>query len=261
MKVYKFEKYNLERMAQKEVYELEEAFSFIVDKLPKQKLTPKKSFNKLDWAEGKNYNYAVLVDGDLTMLIRHYSDHITFWCKFIDKKKKYDKDKFFMFTYTVDRSKLSGNDSDARCDDNFIDIDLSIRSFIKVIKERDAHFLWNSVSCVIPEHCKVKIAFIGQEIYSYDLLIFGCEELDTLQQELFAENEMWQIIKKINVGDMVGNKKVVSVHTELSKHYSDPYYHSLGIKFDGDSSMTDVYSLTRYYFGKIKELLLNNLLN
>ena len=39
MKVYKFEKYELERLGQKEIYKMKDAFDFIVQKLGVQKKT------------------------------------------------------------------------------------------------------------------------------------------------------------------------------------------------------------------------------
>jgi hypothetical protein len=256
MNVYKFEKYGLEELGRKEVYKQKDAFDFIVEKLGIQK---KKKLSKMKWKEGKNYDYAVLQDDNVTLLIRKYSSHFTFWGYVKSKDKDDFQSEFFMFTYHTDRDKLSDDESDARCYDNFIDIDGSIESFIKVIKEGHAHLVWNSVSCVIPKWVDVKIGFVHSSIHSFDLLIFGCEELSTLQMQLFAENEMWKLIKLIKPGDKIGREVVKSVNTELPKQYSDPYYHGLGITFEKGSHMQDVYSLTMFCIKDIKEFFLNKL--
>ena len=256
MKVYKFEKYDFERLGQTEIHNSKKAFDFIVNKLGVQK---KKKLSKLKWNEGKNYDYAVMKDDNVTFLIRKYSNHFTFWGYFKNKENEYQSE-FFMFTFNTNKDKLKTNDEkDARCYDNFMDIDGSMESFIKIIKEGHAHLVWNSSACVIPEYCDVKVGFMGNQVYSYDLLIFGCEELSTLNIELFAENEMWTLIKKIKVGDVIGRKKVEYVKTELPKEYSDPYYYGLGVKLENDSNMHDVYSLTTYYLKEIKEYFLKEL--
>lgn len=257
MNVYKFEKYDFEKLGQKEIYKMKDAFDFIVEKLGSQ---TKKLVSKLKWREGKNYDYAVMKDGDVTLLIRKYQDHFTFWGYFNPPKSGTMSSEFFMFTYHTDRDKLkTDEEKDARSEDNFVDIDGSIESFIKIIKEGHAHLVWNSAACVIPKYCDVKMGFVRSSIHSYDLLIFGCEELSSLQMELFAQNEMWSLIKKIKPGDKIGREVVEYVKTELPKEYSDPYYHGLGIKFVGGNHMQDVYSLSRYHLGDIKEFFLKKL--
>jgi hypothetical protein len=259
MNVYNFKKYELESLGQKEIYKMKDAFDFIVKKL---KVQTKTKLSEMKWKEGKNYDYAVLQDENVTLLIRNYGVHFTFWGFFKAKEDDHRGSEFFMFTYHTDKDKLKTDDEkDARVDDNFIDIDLSIQSFIKVIKEGNAHMVWNSVACVIPKHCEVKIGFTGSSIHSFDLLIFGCEELSTLQMQLFAENEMWTLLKKVKVGDKIGRETVEYVNTVLPKQYSDPYYHGLGIKFVKGSHMEDVYSLTMFSFNEIKEYYLNKLVS
>lgn len=257
MNVYKYEKYKLEELMRKEIYKMKDAFDFIVQKLGVQKKT---KLSKMKWMEGKSYDYAVLQDDNVTLLIRHYRDHFTFWGYVKSKEKDDFQSEFFMFTYHTDRDKLMTDDEkDARCDNNFMDIDLSIASFIKVIKEGHAHLVWNSAACVIPKWVEVKIGFVHSSIHSFDLAIFGCEELSTLQSQLFAENEMWKLIKQIKPGYKIGREVVKSVNTELPKQYSDPYYHGLGITFEKGSHMQDVYSLTMFFINDIKEYFLNKL--
>ena len=139
---------------------------------------------------------------------------------------------------------------DARCDNSYLDVDGSMESILKLIKECRAYSLWNDHSVSIPKWIKVKVAVVGENISSFDLLVFAVEELSTLETQLYSENEMFDIIKRIKVGDVFGRSKVKRVSTELK----DGYYYSVGILTE-DGNFKDVYSLTMYYLKDVLSII------
>lgn len=223
---------------------LKSAFKFVVEKLGEQTVS---KISDLTWNEGKNYDWAVLRSDSVVMLIRKFRNHFTVFCDYKSKTVEYEKD-FSIFTYMTNRELLTDDESDERVDDPCIDIDASIESMLKVIKEGHSHLLSNSCAVHIPKHVVVKIGLVHKSIHSYDLLIYAAEEIGSLQDQLYSENEMWEIVKKIKVGDVVGRYKVVSTHTELI----DGYYHGIGLYLDDSKSFRDIYCLTSYY---LKDLL------
>lgn len=226
---------------------LKESFDFVVNKLGAQKV---KKISKLKWNEGKNYDWAVLKNDSVVMLIRKYRTHFTVFSEFTASEKY--KNNFSIFTYDTNEKLLSDEESDERCDNNYIDIDSSIDSMLKIIKEGHSHLLWNSSAVHIPKHVEIKIGIIDNSIHSFDLLVFATEELANIQTQLYAENEMWDMLKKLKVGDLVGKSK--SKIKSISIDLEDNYYHGLGLYFEGDS-FKDVYCLTMYYLNDILKLI------
>jgi len=253
MELLKFEKDTLTNFINYECKlprKIKKSFGFVVEKLGEQNV---KTISKLKWKEGKNYDWAALRSGNIRMLIRKYHLHFTFYCeftKFVDHP--YKDVEFSIFTYYSDTDLLkTDQEKDARCDDNFIDIDESFDSMLKIINEGRAHLLWNSYSVNIPKHVEIKIAMLGPSIYSFDKLVFAAEELSNIEIEVFAEIDMWNILKKIKVGDMVGKSKI----SGISKTLKDDYYHGLGITLSDDNSFKDVYSLTNWYLEDMLKLI------
>lgn len=227
---------------------IKKSFKFVVEKLGEQAV---QKISNLKWLNGKNYDWAVLRSESVLLLIRKYRYHFTFYCEFVDPTNSTYRDvEFSIFTYYSNTSLLKTDDEkDERCENNFIDIDESLSSMLKVIKEGHSHLLWNSAAVDIPKHVSIELAMIDQSLYSIDKLIFAVEELSTIEMQLFAENEMVEMIKKIKIGDVVGSHKVTGISTELT----DDYYYDLGLYLDGNHK--DVYSLSMWYLNDVKEAI------
>ena len=240
---------------------IKKAFHFVNEKLGIQE---KKKLSKLIWNEQKNYSWAAFkAHEDITMLVRRYQNHFTFYCyvkKHLPSKERLGEgeltpeleDLFYsemvIFTFNTNRDMLKGEESDERVEDWFFDIDQHFDKLIEVMIEYGGHMLWNSSATKVPKFIEIKQVAIGNEIYSYDLLVFAAEELSSLEVCFFSENEMWERIKTVKPGDVIGRRTVEYVRTELPKEYSDPYYHGLGVKFKEGSYMEDVYCLTQFHF-------------
>jgi len=227
---------------------IKSSFKFVVEKLGVQDVN---KVSDLKWLEEKNYNWAVLRSDNVILLIRHYRYHFTFYCEFTDNiDNVYKNTEFTIFTYFTNIKLIKTHDEqDERCDNNFMDIDASIDSIIKIIKEGHSHLLWNSAAVHIPYHTEITIASNDHTIYSFDKLIFATEELSSLEMQLFAENDMWDMLKKLKIGDSIGSQTI----TNLSIDIKDNYYYSLGLSLNG--SFKDIYSLTSWYLSEIKETL------
>lgn len=79
---------------------------------------------------------------------------------------------------------------------------------------------------MVPEYIEVKLAYIDDSIYSFDLLIFACEELFRLYVDFFAQNEMIERIKELKVGDLLDEVlEITMINAELDVDN----YHNVGI--------------------------------
>ncbi len=240
-----------------------DSFNYILTKLPIQKL--KADLSKLKWDEGKNYDWAIIKDGLVTLIFRKYSDHFTIFFKVEagpedDYTLTYNKG-YGCFSFHTNKDKLSDEDSDSRVDDNFLDLNKYIKAIIKLLADGDVHSLWNSYSLKNPdevsrpEYIELKNIWNGgnEDISSINDFIFCCDELFNKYLELFAQTDMMNKIKKIKAGDMLGVYKVVRVNPKTK----DSYYHDAGLELkntnfkDSKPSWADVYSLTRYYLNYV----------
>jgi len=225
---------------------LKKSFNFVVKELGEQE---KHKISKLKWREGKNYNWAVLINRNVKMLIRSYRNHYTFFTLFNHPEKEY-KSEFAIFTYYSDIDLLTPMQRDLRIYDDFIDIDESIDIILETLNNGEAHWIWNNSSVPRPDHIKIKTALVGERIFSFDLLVFAAEELASLEVELFAENHMLHMIEKVKPGDVIGRYTVKSIHLDIKNGY-----HDVGIIVYDDNSFKDVYSLTMYYLNDIMKIV------
>ena len=58
---------------------------------------------------------------------------------------------------------------------------------------------------------------------------------------------MLEKIKTLEVGQVLGGKKIIDIKTDVK----NDSYHNVGVLFEGDSYMKDVYCLTQYYYEEI----------
>ena len=91
-KLFKYINYDLGLMSR-----IKKSFKYVVGKLGIQSMD---KLSNLVWLEGKNYNWVVMGDGLVTLLIRKYGSHFTFYCRFNDKTIECGRNsEFSIFTY------------------------------------------------------------------------------------------------------------------------------------------------------------------
>ena len=230
---------------------MKDSFEYLTTKLPIQKLKP--DLLKLKWSEGKNYDWCVIKENNVTLIIRTYQSHFTIFFHNDNKEKSYEN-KYGCFSFNTDKDKLEDKDLDMYYDNPFTDLNHYIKPIISLIEKGRHHFLWNSYSLKKnneeqrPEHIQVKTIWNG-DVTNVNDFIFCCEELFGKYLELFAENDMLEKIKTFKVGELLNNKyKIKSISTKVK----DGYYHDAGMSLENSTSeWNDVYSLTRWYLNDI----------
>lgn len=245
MELFKFDNHELNSFINFKLCvpkKMKKAFHYINEKIGIQ---TKNRLSKLTWFETKNYNWAAFKRENFTFLVRQYGCHFTFY-GYIEYENDY-LNEMFGFTFYSETNKLSGAESDKRVDDSFFDIDNVFDSMFKDMREGHVYSLSFNAKVRELEHVEIKRIFKNKEIYSYDLLVFASEEISNLERDLFAENEMFEKIKTMNVGDKVGKYEVLQVFSELKNEY----YHGVGLKLNDKSYIKDVYDLTQWYFEDI----------
>ena len=222
--------------------------------------------NELKWNEGKSYNWCVLLHDNLTMVIRAYHSHFTIMTCLSTEHTKRDytwtEKKYGAFTFHIESDKIKTEEicEEAKkytypvdyynCDNIFHDINNMIFPIIDLIKNSNFHLLWNSVSLPRPNHVEIKIAFHNESINSIDLTMFVGEEISNQHLELYAENDMFDMVKEI--------AKIKPLPDSIKSVYpiiKNEYYHDVGIDFKTGSYMKDVYCLTRYHHDEVLALL------
>mgnify|MGYP001576053608 CR=1 FL=1 len=63
------------------------SFTYVANHFPTNTIAP--DLEKLEWYKGKNYHWLKLVDGNLTLLFRHYGNHFTIYFKNRMEMSKY----------------------------------------------------------------------------------------------------------------------------------------------------------------------------
>ncbi len=238
-----------------------DSFEYLCGKLPVQEVKP---LSEIKWDEGKNYDWAIINDGLVTLIIRHYQTHFTIFFKNENKENEY-RTRHGCFTFYSNTGKMEDWNSDMHNENNFIGLDACMKDLLKLILDGNIQCLWNPYSFKRPEYVEVKNIWDGgdMDISSIDDFIYCCDELFSKHLEKFAETEMLDRLKTIKVDDMLGVYKVISVNTEIK----DDYYHSAGLKLkntnfkDSKEDWCDVYSLTRYYLYYVFPELNNKELN
>lgn len=238
------------------------SFTYVANHFPANTIVP--DLEKLEWHKGKNYNWLKLVDGNLTLIFRHYGNHFTVYFKNKMELSKYGEEyadeyetKYGCLTFETDLEGMSNEEHDSYIEDRFKDINLYLPEIIKLIKKGNIHSIWNPYSLKLekdkerPKHVKPKNVWNGSDdISSIDTFIFACEELFQRHFEIFAETEMLEKVKTIKEGDMFSSYKVTRVVSELK----GDYYYNVGIEWINTNfkkekgDWCDVYSLARYYY-------------
>lgn len=227
-----------------------EAFRYIADKLPNQ---TELDLSKAIWTEGKNYDWCVIVNGNVTLIIRKYGSHFTIFTKVVIENNYKDETKYYNTRYgaLMFHSEDGGDDL---VNDNFTDFNKSVvTELIEIVRKEELHCIWNDLSFKRHKRVKVNIIFHGDSIDSVDKFMFALDELSQKYLELFAENDMLQKISTLKKGDKFGVHTVESVSFEI-ENPDDIYYHGLGIKYIDNwnkEKWDDVYALTRWHFEEI----------
>jgi hypothetical protein len=220
----------------KEIFK--DSLKYVLDTLPNQELT---DFEKINWRKEKNYNWCVVVDGDLSLLVRQFKKHFTFYMKL----KTAMGSKCGCFTFYTDIKKTT--DIDFHFEKDFFELNNHIQEIVKFLKERKIYWLWNDYSLPRPNHVEILNVWDGDyTISNLDKFVFAMEELTTLHRDLFAENEVFNYLKNYKEGDEIEGYTVTQVHTELK----NGYYHGVGLSMadrNGEISFQDVYSITSWY--------------
>lgn len=257
IEIFKFEKRDIvfELMYERKMdSKFKQAFRYLLDRIKPQKFEG--DLGELEWEEGKSYNWIAIEDGNVTLMLRKYHSHFTVYFRIMDSQEfngtTFDESNYGCFIFHSDREKMTGEESDQRVDDNYLDLNTCFAELIKHLREKGSHMLWNPYSLVRPKFVDVKNIWDGgrEHITSIDLFIYCCEELFEKYLEHYAMNETLEKIKTFKVGDMLDAYKITSMITDVK----DGYYHGVGLELqntnfpDSKPSWADVYSLTRYYY-------------
>ncbi|WP_300571224.1 hypothetical protein [Flavobacterium sp.] len=235
------------------VKKIKHCMKYLENHLPVNELDKdnKFDFNKIKFDEGKNYDWFFLNNEKVTILVRQYRCHFTFFTM-----NKHEVDSYFnklaIFTLHDDSEKMEDNLSDEYCDNNFKTLEEVLPQLVDIIAEQKVGGMWNPLSFVRPKFTEVKIAFVGEEsVHSLDTLIFACDELFHMYLMKFAENETLAKLKDLKAGDAFGKYYTIA---SVSLDLKEGYYHGVGLKKYRNNDETkkedwsDVYSLTRYEY-------------
>lgn len=221
--------------------------------------------------EGKNYNWIAVsttdIKGTIEFVIRQYGMHHTVFVKRTTNQKfraqTYYEYQYACFTFNTDTSSLDITAHDRLCEHPYIELNKIFPDLIKTVNENNIANLWNNYDFKRPSYCEIKTAFYNNTISSIDLLIFCCEELSCLHIELFAENEMFEMLKTLKAKDIIGEifkgQAIINkILIDFPKEYGVPYYHGIGIEIIDAKyqlSFKDIYCLTIYYLENVQLLM------
>jgi len=231
------------------------AFSYLTKKIEINSF-PKKNFSNLKWLKDKNYNWIILQEENISLLIRQYGTHFTLFYKsrykYSDNEEidDYYHTKYGVFVFFTNKEKIKKYDE--YIDNNYKDLDKYFKKIIEYIKKDEVWLLSNPVSFKVPKYIEVKNVWNGNEIVkSIDLFTFACEELFELYLKLFSENEMFNKIKTFEVGDKIGEFKIFKIHKKLKNNN----YHDVGLTLQGKDDVQktfhNVYYLTHWLYNEI----------
>lgn len=231
------------------IKKIKTSFNYLEGKLHQNKIT--KTLKNLKTYEGKNYDFYMFKDKDVSILVRQYQRHFTIFTYNRPKdSNKYFGQRFSIFTMYDNHEKMTDQDY---TDDYLQTFRNALPQIVKLVREDEIDAVWNSVCFEVPKYTEVKCVFTREVIDNIDLLIFACSEITQKHLEIFAENEMLDRVKTLNVGDPFGEVyEVVETRTEVENNY----YHGVGITIKriddfgkGDEpKWEDVYSLCRWYY-------------
>lgn len=238
------------------------AMNYLLNHLPINELDENNSFDfeNLKFDEGKNYNWYFLNKKNLTILVRQYRGHFTFFTlSKRDKDAEINFDDYFsklgIFTIHNESSLMDDATSDAHCDNPFLTLETLLPQLVEILDKGSVHSIWNDLCFERPKYTKVKIALTGEDsVSSLDTLNFACDEICSMFAEKYAENEVLEKLKTLKVGDDFGKYYTI---TKINTEVNDGYYHAVGLykqrkeKDDSKPEWADVYSLARYYYDEL----------
>jgi len=243
------------------------SFEYLLTTLPKNEL---KDLNECNWYETKNYDYCLIVDNDISFIIRQFRHHFTIFIKreTVHKIRDYDhlntvKQKYGIITFFVDTDKME--EREEYNDDNFCELNKALPNMLALLREKaneegdKMHLLSNSYALPVEEYVEIKDILIGEEIYNVEDYIFALEEMFRLHFEIFCQTEMITKLNDFKIGDSFDRGVITNISKECF-HGSEPYYHGIGLEVtkDGKAEFRDVYYLARWkydeVFGKEKTL-------
>lgn len=263
--IFSFDENHVKRnvlMENKFNYKIKACFNHLFDnnRIPINKLNADNSFDfsKLKHYEGKNYHWFFLTNDILTILVRKYSTHFTFFTKLKEEDDYFER--ICVFTISLDRDMIEGELSDKFIYDHFLLIVDLLPNLVALLSDRNSQSLWNNYSFPRPKYVKVENIYDGGEhVTNLDLFLFACAEIFNIFSEFYAENEMFEKIKTLKVGDKFGTSYTIK---EIKTKLKDGYYHGVGIVYLNERSngtveerWCDVYSLTRYYYDDLKKMI------
>ena len=130
------------------------SFNYIAGKLPTQSFS--ENLGELIWNKGKSYNWIVIQDDSITLIIRKYQRHFTIFVKNIIKRHDDEDDiyyyhtKYGVFTFYTNGYKIEYEDND------FFELDRYLKNLIEYLKEDHTHSLWNDYSFERDKHKEKK---------------------------------------------------------------------------------------------------------
>jgi len=229
---------------------IQESFHYITNTMKPSK---KMKLSEVKFIEGKSYDWCyILVDG-IKFLVRQYGTSFTIYYK---KERTTISDEisgakcFGVFIVSTDSDKLSGNESDARCDNPFMDIDELFKPIVALIAKGDNFLLWNSVALPRPDHVKIEVAITSREIDDVKLAMFALEEISLVHRNYFAVNEMLNKIKEFKIGDRLSAYEITGIQTDdkgADNHYSGLELQNTNFP-ESEPEFQDVISLTEWYY-------------
>lgn len=242
------------------MWRMQDSFQFIFERLVElghhQEIKKVEGFDleSIPHREGKNYHYIAVTYKNIKLLLRKYGAHITV---FVQVQTKYQK-QYGAFTFHTDTTGLDGKLHDSYCDYPLTELNKGLPRLMELLQEDKIHGLWNNYTFPVPDYCEVKVAFVHEEVYSFDLTVFCAEELSNLHLELFSEGKMLEKLKTMSdrVGQPLDSQYIIKeIKTDFPEQYDDPYYHGVGIacadKRTSEKKWIDVYSLTMWYLDDV----------
>lgn len=229
------------------------SFKYLEGKLPQNKIT--KTLRNIKTREGKSYEYFMFKDKEVSILVRQYSRHLTFYVyNRPTGEKEYYKRGITIFTVFDDDEKMTDDDWN---EDDKITLKKVLPQIIELARAGKLHAVWNSLCLIVPKYTEVKL-IADDTVHNLDTLIFACDEIAQLHLELFSENEVLEKIKTFKKGDAFGSVLEITGTRTVVK---DNYFHGVGIstkrtdefgmKHEKEDKWNDVYSLTRWYYDEL----------
>jgi hypothetical protein len=250
--IFKFEKRDVTNYMLYKLHlgsKIKDCFNYLGSKLGVQELP--ESLSDLKWSEGKNYDWAFFKKDNVTFGLRQYHEHFTIFTK----REKAEDDwnaRYSIFTFHANTEKMNEFERakhEREYDEHHtIELQKYIGELIEMAKKNELHALWNDYSFKRSKYIDVKCYWSGgdSDIEDIDGFNYACEEIFNKSLEVFAENDMHEAVKKVKIGDKLGEYTVTGVNKALK----DGYYHNVGIKWKSDKKeeFNDVYRLTRWHF-------------